>query len=59
MNYQLYLFLAENLSLPLSEIIHQINLGLCKINGKTVTNPLFNLINGLDIELGKTMKFKT
>lgn len=57
-NYSLVDFLAENVSLPLSEIHRQIDLGLCSVNGETTTNPHYGIIPGLIVTMGKITTIK-
>jgi hypothetical protein len=49
--------IAEQVSLPLSEIVRQIKTGLCRINGRVINDPWSAVIMGCKIELGKMTKF--
>ena len=49
--------IAEQVSLPMAEIVRQIQSGLCQVNGHTIHDPWFLIIMGCRVALGQTVNF--
>ena len=56
--YTLWRFLSEHVSLPLIEIMRQIDLGYAKVNGETCRNAEYGVIPGCEIRLGHTKQWE-
>lgn len=49
--------MAHRISLPMSEIVRQIVLGLVKVNGRMARDPFTTLSHGDHIRVGMTIGF--